>query len=140
MEITLIAALLGTAIYITVQKVQRWREENSPEGRRLQQLLLDVEAWLHLRELTEPSEAEQAAGARLDPTLARHLEQAAKLLVLCEAGQHTELREHGPGTCAAFLVRTDHQQVRLAASHNLERVARFARDMGRLLALPVEMV
>ena len=140
LQILLLGVLLVVAVFITLQKVQRWREERHPDVQAMQRLLDDIRAWLALRENPEPSAQEQQAGSCLPADLVGHLEQAAKLLVLCEAGQHPDLREKAQGRCAVFLVRRNHQHLRLAASDNLERLTRFARDLGSVLHLPVEMV
>ncbi len=140
-EKVLVFGGLGTVLlWIVWGKVQQLMADRHPDARQMRELIDEIRYFLARQQDLERAEAENMRPANLPPELIAGIQKGQKILVLCEANEHPDLEVPQKKRCAIFLVRGDGGTLRLAVSGELERVARGARQLGRLLGLPVEMV
>jgi len=140
----------GALVYVIIGKVQRMRLENHPEVRRMRATLEQVRLHLLQRADREAGRPFDEAPAELTDDLRHAIDQPKKLLVLCQGSRLTgpigegasEASQPNPPerTCAIFIVCQHDHHHRFAGAKDLERVAVVARDLGKLLQVPVEMV
>jgi hypothetical protein len=128
----LVLAFVLVLAYIVWYRIQKMREAGEEDVKKMNDLLLAVEKHLG-REAArrEPSLSADTAAA---------LEGARKIVVVCSFKDGRISTDEEGGECAVLLYGSADSYHALYTSKRLERAARFARRLGKLLSLPIEMV
>ena len=127
-----VLAFVLVLAYIVHYRIQKMREAGEADVKRMNDLLLAVEK--HLGR----DRARQDTGLSADTAAA--LEGAKKIVVVCNFKEGRIMADEEGGECAVLLYGRADSSHALYTSKRLERAARFARRLGKILGLPIEMI
>ncbi|MFH1438151.1 MAG: hypothetical protein ABIJ56_20750 [Pseudomonadota bacterium] len=124
--------------YVVHYRIQKMKEESEPDFIRMKELLRNIEAYV------ESLEKETAAPG-LPEDVTRALKHAKKVVVV---GKNAISRKDfydadfsiEEGCCIVLVVLRNDQYYKLLTTKRPEHSTRFAKKLGGLLRLPVEMV
>jgi hypothetical protein len=128
----LVLAFVLVLAYIVHYRIQKMREAGEADVRRMNDLLLAVER--HAGRVP----AKKDAGLSADTAAA--IEEAKKIVVVCSFKEGRITADEEGGECAVLLYGSADSYHALYTSKRLELAARFARRLGRILSLPIEMI
>jgi len=126
----LLLAFLLAIIYIIYYKIQKMREAQDADVKRMNDLLAAV----------ENHSTHESQNAGLPPNTVRAIEQASKIVVVCNFKAGKVMPDEEGGDCAVLLYGKADVYHALYTSRRLEYTVRFARRLSRILGLPIEMV